>query len=70
MSNYKPESIINIIMEKLYRHSYCIMDDIFVDETINIINEHEYYSKYELKIDKINDYQSEITLVGKKIYSF
>lgn len=66
------ERILEIIEDKLYRHSYAYIDskESFKKEVVEFIKNHEYFGKYELVIGESSSYQTRIDLIGKEIYSY
>ena len=73
MITYTPEKLVDIALEKLYRHSYCLIDSKdtrTISSTLNAIQSHESFSKYRVVQVKVNAKDTKIILVGKPSYSF
>ena len=67
------ERLVDTAMDKLYRHSYCYIDIAHFDELFEMIKEHEYYNKYEIKTESHGGKRlvmMRIELVGKPVYSY
>lgn len=72
MTVHVPDSLTTIALDKLYRHSYCLVDKKYTNTIKSIltsIENHESYSKYKV-LQETNGHNIKITLVGKPSYSF
>lgn len=63
------EKLHEYMEDKLYRHSYCLLNKVDIENAKEFISNHDYFSKYDVKIENENANFERIELVGKEIYS-
>ena len=55
--------------DKLYRHSYCMVDTRELGEFMEELKDHKHYSQYQVTTEEEVVF-TRVSLVGKKIYSY